>query len=167
MDEMAPWEIWVRSTWLSRFVLSQFWGWPIAESLHFLGLSLLIGTVGLFDLRILGFVRAIPPLALHRLIPVGICGYLLNLATGIYFFFGYPEQYAYNRAFQFKLLFMAVAGLNLLFFYGRAFSGLKGLGPAADASSAAKLAAGISLAMWLGVIVCGRLITFFRPPFFH
>lgn len=167
MEDMAPWEIWVRGTGLSRFVLDHFWGWPIAESLHFLGLSLLIGTVGLFDLRLLGMTKSIAPAALHRLIPWGIGGYVLNLCTGIYFFFGYPEQYAYNRAFHFKLAFMAVAGLNLLFFYGMAFRGVKTVGPGADTAWQAKVMAGISLAMWLGIIIAGRLITFFRPPFFH
>jgi hypothetical protein len=30
-----------------------------------------------------------------------------------------------------------------------------------------KIITGISLAVWVGVLICGRLITFFRPPFFH
>lgn len=164
---MEPWEVWVRGTGLSQFVLEHYWLWPVAESLHFLGLSLLIGTVGLFDLRVLGFAKSLSPAALHRLIPWGIGGYVLNMLTGIYFFFGFPDQYAYNRAFYFKLAFMAVAGANLLLFYGSAFRGVKSLAAEADAASRAKLFAGISLAMWVGVITAGRLITFFRPPFFH
>ena len=42
------------------------WGWPAVESLHFIGLSLLIGTVGLFDLRMMGLAKGIPMSALHR-----------------------------------------------------------------------------------------------------
>ncbi|MCE2558991.1 MAG: hypothetical protein J4F98_10360, partial [Acidobacteria bacterium] len=45
------------------------WGWPTVESLHFFGLSLLIGTIGLWDLRLLGVARAIPMAALHKLVP--------------------------------------------------------------------------------------------------
>ena len=45
---------WIVSTRLSWFVTEYRWVWPISESLHFCGLTLLAGTVGLFDLRVLG-----------------------------------------------------------------------------------------------------------------
>lgn len=48
------------------------WAWPICESLHFIGLSLLIGMIGAFDLRLLGVAKRIPIAALHRLVPWGI-----------------------------------------------------------------------------------------------
>jgi hypothetical protein len=77
---MEPWEVWVRGTALSMFVLKQApWLWPLFETLHFLGLSMLIGTVGFFDLRVLGVAKAIPPAALHRLIPWGLGGFAVNL----------------------------------------------------------------------------------------
>ena len=45
------------------------WGWPVAESIHFFGLCLLVGTVGLFDLRMMGFAKEISLADLHRLGP--------------------------------------------------------------------------------------------------
>ena len=129
---------------------------------------LLLGTVGLFDLRVLGLAKGIPPATLHRLIPFGIGGYLVNVLTGIVFFSGHPDQYFYNNAFRTKLIFMAVAGTNVLLFYGtNAFEELKKLPSGVDPPLRIKLIAGTSLCMWVGVLVCGRLITFFRPPFFH
>ena len=68
---MSPLEIWLKSTTLAQ-IMHTWWAWPTAESLHFFGLSLLMGTVGLFDLRLLGFAKQIPLPALHRLIPWGI-----------------------------------------------------------------------------------------------
>src|SRR5687767_1442250 len=167
MDEIAPWELWIRSTALHRFILDNYGLWPVAESIHFIGLSLLIGTVGFFDLRVLGMAKSIPPYALHRLIPFGIAGYLMNLMTGIWFFFAFPEQYAYNRAFHFKLAFMTLAAVNVALFYSAAFREVRHMGPGEDAPRKAKIFTGISLAAWLGVLICGRLLTFFRPPFFH
>lgn len=164
---MEPWERWVRSTDLSTFVLHHAWVWPLSETLHYIGLSLLLGTVGLFDLRVLGLAKGIPPIALHRLIPWGIGGYLLNLATGVTFFSGYPDQYYYNTAFHLKAAFMTLAGLNVLLFYTAAFREVKAIGPGEDAPLRAKIITGISLTSWLAVLVCGRLLTFFRPPFFH
>ena len=165
---MEPWEIWVRSTALSSFVLKNGgWLWPLCETLHFIGLSLLIGTVGLFDLRVLGVAKAIPPAALHRLIPWGLGGFAINLLTGITFFSGFPEQYAYNSAFHWKLVFMSVAALNAALFYTAAFREVRTLGAGAQAALRARIITGVSLASWLGVLVCGRLLTFYRPPFFH
>ena len=80
------WERWVRATGLHHFVADHPWVWPMSESLHYIGLSLLLGTVGLFDLRVLGMAKAIPPSALHKLIPIGIAGYCVNILTGITFF---------------------------------------------------------------------------------
>ncbi len=164
---IEPWEAWVRSTFLHEWVHTYFWIWPIAESLHFIGLSLLIGSVGLFDLRVLGLARDIPAMALHRLIPFGLAGFALNILTGIVFFAGFPEQYAYNRAFHFKLAFLALAGLNAALFYATVLKDVRRLPAGADAPLKAKLATGISLGAWVMVLVCGRLLTFFRPGFFH
>jgi hypothetical protein len=69
------------------------WAWPTAECLHFIGLCLLIGTVGVFDLRMIGFLRRIPLGALHRLIPWGVFGYGINVVTGVSFLSTYPDQY--------------------------------------------------------------------------
>ena len=54
------------------------WGWPIAESIHFFGLCLLIGTVGLFDLRMMGFANEITLAELHRLVPIGVAGLFIE-----------------------------------------------------------------------------------------
>src|SRR5229473_2816513 len=139
MDEIAAWEQFIRSTALHHFVyVNEPWLWPTCEILHYLGLSLLLGTVGVFDLRMLGFAKGIPPSAIHRLVPWGVGGYVLNVLTGILVFYGTT-----------------------------AFPEMKKLAPGADASTRIKVIAGVSLAMWVGVLICGRMLTWFRPPFFH
>ena len=167
--DVAPWEIFIRSTALHAFVRDhEPWLWPLLQSLHYLGASLVIGTIGLFDLRALGLAKGISLAALHRLVPWGVAGYISNMLVGTVFFFGHPDQYFYNDAFRFKVLLMAVAGINILVFYGTdAFAQLKRLAPAAGAPARIKIIAGTSLCAWVGVLMCGRLITFFRPPFFH
>lgn len=146
-------------------LMNSAWGWPTVESLHFLGLSMLIGAVGLFDLRMLGLARGIPMGALHRMIPWGVGGYVLNAVTGFLFVTSAPDQYLFNPAFQIKLSLMAVAGLNVLFFYRFVFARVQTSPGEAHAPRSAKVAAAVSLACWVGVIVCGRLITYYRPPY--
>ncbi len=154
-----------KNTGIYDFMNSE-WGWPVIESLHFMGLSLLIGTVGLFDLRMLGLAKGIPMSALHRLVPWGIAGYALNVTTGFLFVSSAPDQYLFNPAFQTKLALMAVAGINVLFFYRFSFGPVKRSGAGEGAPRAAQVAAAISLSCWVGVIVCGRLITYYRPPYY-
>ena len=138
------------------------------QTLHILGFTFLIGTVGFFDLRALGVAKGIPLRAIHRLIPFGIAGYIGNMLLGIVFFSGHPEQYFYNDAFRLKVLFMAVAGANILAFYGTsAFEEVKTLPADANVPLRIKIIAGTSLCAWVAVLVCGRMITFNRPPFFH
>ena len=136
--------------------------------LHLFGFTLLFGTVGFFDLRALGFAKGIPLQAIHRLIPWGIAGFVGNILLGIVFFSGHPDQYFYNNSFRLKLMFMAVAGINILAFYGTsAFHEAKKLPADASVPLRIKIIVGISLSAWVAVLVCGRMITFNRPPFFH
>jgi hypothetical protein len=117
---------------------------------------------------VLGMARQIAPAKLHRLIPFGIAGFAVNLLTGIVFFSGFPEQYFYNPSFQLLITFVMLAGLNVVLFYtSPAFAEVNRLEPGQDAPWRAKLMAGTSLSCWIAVLICGRLITFFRPPFFH
>ena len=62
---------------------------------------------------------------------------------------------------------MALAGINVLIFYSAAFREVNALGAGADAPLRSKIITGVSLTSWVAVLICGRLLTFFRPPFFH
>lgn len=158
---------WMYGTALSRFVADNGWLWPINETLHFCGLTLLAGTVGLFDLRVLGFAKGIAPSTLHATLPWGIAGFVVIIITGVQFMFGAPEQYIYNGAFQLKVVCLVLMGANAALFYWREFAGIKALGPHDDAAFSAKLVAGASLLFLVAVMLFGRMITFFRPPYWH
>src|SRR5438477_11674620 len=94
---------WLQTTPVSMFINGQEWVWPACETLHFMGLILLIGNVGVFDLRILGVIRDLPALPLNRFVLWGIAGFMVNLVTGIVFFVGKPDQYIDNPAFHLKV----------------------------------------------------------------
>jgi hypothetical protein len=144
-------------------LMQTHWAWPIAESLHFLGLSMLIGGIGAFDLRLLGVARRIPIAAMHRFIPWGIAGFVLNASTGVMFLLTEPDQYIYNPSFHFKVMFIAIGGLNAMTFYVTSYRRVCGTETCYEAPLRAKAIAAISLCAWIGVITCGRLLTFYRP----
>jgi hypothetical protein len=66
------------------------------------------------------------------------------------------------------VLFMALAGINTLVFYSTGlFEDMKSLSPGARVPLITKIVAGTSLSMCLAVPAGGRLVAFYRPPFFH
>lgn len=146
-------------------VMNSAWGWPIVESLHFLGLSLLLGSVGLFDLRMLGLAKSFSLRSLHVIIPLGVAGFVLNVVTGTLFFLSAPAQYLYNPAFQLKFVCLLIAGANVVVFYRVSAAAVLRTHASQTVPAPAKVFAAISLASWLGVITFGRLLTFFRPPY--
>jgi hypothetical protein len=153
----------LETTRLSYFMVHSDFAWPICESLHFLGLSLLIGTVGLLDLRMLGMAKELSPRAMHRLVGWGIFGFAINVVTGTMFFVGIPYQYIYNGAFQLKMLCVMLLGVNVLVFYLTMYRKVSVLGPGDVAPLGARIAAGISLFLWIAVICLGRLEAFYKP----
>jgi hypothetical protein len=164
---MAAFQVWLVAVLAGARPIAKMmhthWAWPVAESVHFIGLSLLVGTIFLFDLRLIGLAKRIPIAALHKLIPWGVAGYITNLVSGSLFLMTEPDQYVYNPAFHFKMLFMAVAGCNVAAFYLTTSRRTMGPGAGEDAPRAAKIMAVISLCAWIAVIICGRLLTFYRP----
>ncbi len=88
----------LKATSLSAWISTSQWVWPICETLHFVGLSMVIGIVGLLDVRLMGFLRRIPIPALRAMVPWGIAGFVINVITGAVFFVGAPEQCVFNAA---------------------------------------------------------------------
>jgi hypothetical protein len=154
---------WSETVGIQGFMTSRY-GWPTVEILHFTGLCLLFASVAMFDLRMLGVARGVGLRDLHRLVPFGVAGFLLSVSTGFLFVVATPDQYLYNPAVQTKLGLIGVAGANMLAFYATTASAVartpsQGLPP-----FRARVFAGVSLACWIGVICCGRVVTMFRPP---
>jgi hypothetical protein len=149
--------------WLADLVIKWSWFWPILEMLHFMGLALLVGITGLYDMRVLGFAKSVPLAPLHRLMPWALVGFGICLLTGLIFVggnsFKEPIVLFLNIPFQLKMLFIGLAGLNAATFYLSPVHGaVEPLGPGDDAPVAAKFIAGTSLGLWMGIIYFGRMI---------
>jgi uncharacterized membrane protein len=157
---------WLKSTSLSAFVIHNAWVWPAAETLHFIGLAMLIGVIGLIDLRLLGVAKKVPFGPLHRLLPSSIAGFGICVVTGVLFFSGDPFQYIHNWVFWCKMLFIVLAGTNVLLFYITGlFHNIENLGPGEDAPMPAKVIAAVSLFLWIGVMYLGRMLPFLGEAF--
>jgi len=148
---------------VGSFITDTRWVWPTCETLHFIGLSLLLGVVFLVDLRVLGVVRGVSFASLHRLLPLAAIGFGVNVITGILFFVGIPGQYIHNQSFYWKLALVMLAGLNAVYFtfLDEPWS----LGPKEDASLRTKIAAASAMVLWIGVLYCGSMLPFLGNSF--
>jgi hypothetical protein len=158
---------WMRWPGVEHLIYQHLWLWGVWQSLHFVGMVLLIGTVGVLDLRLLGMAKGFPVAALKKLIPWGVFGFVLCLATGVLFVTGiyanvniHPYVVLTSDVFlQLKLLFVVLAGINLLAFYVTGMSAaVDRIGAGGEAPALAKVFAGASLVLWIAVMYFARLI---------
>ena len=91
------------TTKFPEFINAHGWIWAAGETVHFMGICLLMGTIGAFDLRLLGMAKSLPVGPLQRLLPWGVLGFATCLATGLLFIFGnYWSTNAYFNNIAFK-----------------------------------------------------------------
>lgn len=162
MEALSDWMI---SLGLWQVVNDNDWFWPVCEMFHFIGMALLIGTVGLLDARILGLAKGFPIASLEKLVPIGVIGFIMNTVTGVVFVVGNPTggpiAYLSNLAFQIKVVLMLIAGVNILIYYFMGISkAAAAVGPGGEAATNIKIVAATSLVLWFGVIFFGRMIMY-------
>ena len=133
--------------------------YPVANLVHLLGLVMLVGGIGIVDLRLAGAFRSLPPRPLSRaLTPVAIAGLLLMILSGFIMFAADAQSMAESPTFQRKLVLIALALANAVLFrwiWGRRIAGW-----AVSPPLGGRLMAGASLLLWLTVAAHGRMIAY-------
>jgi hypothetical protein len=147
---------------IGSYVTSHGWVWPTCEIFHYLGLSLLFGTALVVNLRILGFMRAVPLHAFRRLLPLGLAGFGINIITGMIFFIATPTQYTQNIAFHWKIVFLLLALVNTLYL---TFDESWALESGQDSLLRYKVIAAAGIFLWTGVIFWGRMLPYIGNSF--
>lgn len=146
---------------VGTFIANTPWTFAATETLHMIGLTLLIGVVLLIDLKVLGFMPSVPYVTLDRLLPWGILGFGLNATTGMLFFVAATYQYVENIAFNWKLAFLMAAGLNTLLFTFDPTWTREGQ----PAPAYSKALAVTALGLWVGVMFWGSMLPFIGQAF--
>lgn len=151
-------------SWYGQLMANVPWLFSAFETVHFIGLSLLIGALLFVDLRMLGLFKAMPIRTALKMVPLAIVGFALNLVSGLGFFCNNPHGYWSNPMFKLKLLFIGIAGLNAAWFtlveQRKLLAVPEGAGEYMHWS--VKFTAGLSLFAWFLVILAGRLLPSFQ-----
>ncbi len=139
------------------------WLWPLCETLHFVGLTLVVGVAGFFDLRLLGVARRVPIASVQDLLPWATVGFAINLATGLIFLTAEPQQYVHNSGWWAKVFFLCLAGANALVFNTRFVRTAAVLPPGEATPLSLKIVGAVSLVSWLCVLYFGRMLPYIDP----
>lgn len=142
-------------------IRQSLWLYPMLEIVHILGIALLVGPAFMFDLRLLGFSKNLPVLALaQHLLPWSRRGLLLIVPSGLFLFITNAVSLWHDPVFRIKMSLIVVAGLNALVFHYFTLQSVSVRNENTILPPAAKVAAGISIVVWLVAIACGRLLAY-------
>lgn len=140
--------------------IGETWWFPVLESLHVVGAVFVVGSLLMMDLRLLGLVALGHPVSRIARETLGWswASFGLALLTGLGLFITRASHYAANPAFQVKLLLLAGAGLNVLWFHRFAARDITRWDADRVLPKAVRWAGGCSLTFWAGVMLAGRWI---------
>ena len=101
---------------IESWVGAKAWCWPTLEVVHYVGMALLFGVALIFLFRMLGIIKGISFRALHRLMPAGIIGFVINVITGMIFFAAAPQLYVGHIGFRIKVVGILLTTAPILYF---------------------------------------------------
>jgi hypothetical protein len=153
---------WLESTTGSIALHESIWGYPVVESVHVLTLCLFLGLAVMVDLRLLGVTMVRTPASevLRRLLPWEIAGFTVMVLSGSLLFYAIPVKTYLNIFFRLKLIFLVLAGINVMVFHRTADRTIAKWEHDPVPPFRARLAGGVSLALWAGIVVAGRMIAY-------
>ena len=133
--------------------------YPIIETTHVLSLCLFVGLIALMDLRLVGVGLPGVPVSqiMRRVQPIGVAGFVLMVISGVLLFYSSPLRAYTNIFFRVKIALIVLAGLNAAYFHFTIFRKLAIWDTVEPAPPLARLAGGLSLLFWSGVVICGRM----------
>lgn len=143
---------WAEMSLLGDWIATSVWGYPIALTLHTVGMGTLVGIAFMICLRIWGLGALIPPSSLIIYWRVALAGFALNLLSGMALFFGSATSMWESWPFRIKLGLIVIGMatthcLVLCLFHSRIHMGHK------------LVALGV-FTVWVSALVCGRLIAY-------
>jgi hypothetical protein len=153
---------WLEQGWLGTAVSEGEWTFPIIESVHVIALSLVVGSIVILDLRLLDRSwrgRAVSELTLDVL-PWTWASFAVAATTGFLLFMSAATKYVADVPFRLKMLLILAAGLNMVVFHFVTYRTVHTWDKDHPTPRAAKIAGGLSICFWIGVVACGRWIGF-------
>ena len=151
-------------TWLENLPVAlrigESWWFPLLESLHVVGVTLVFGSLLMVDLRLIGVAARTYTISRmsKELVPWTWAAFVVSLITGFGLFVTRAEHYAGNPAFQLKMLALLLAGINMLVFHFGTLRDVTAWDASATPPGRARAAGALSLLLWIAVMLAGRWV---------
>ena len=152
---------WIGQTQLSQQIQIIPWVIPLVQTIHILAIAAVVGSMGMLDLRVLGIAargQSLPNVR-KRLLPWMWRALIVLFVTGSILVIGEPGRSLNNPIFQLKMLLLLIAIATTLLFT-RSLRSADPAGDKARAPAFAKLAAIVSLVLWISIVFAGRWIAY-------
>lgn len=161
MENFAPFFEALQNSAIAQWVNTAGATYPIVEAIHVVAIALVFGTILIVDLRLLGVASTNRPFTrvAHDLLHLTWAGFALAVVTGTLLFLPNATSISININFQIKMVLLLLAGINMFVFELVTARNASVWDNAAPPNSA-RLAGILSIGLWMGVIVFGRLIGF-------
>ena len=150
---------WLQETPGSISIRESILMFPVLEGSHLLGIAVSAGTIAISDLRMMGliFKKESASDVFHQLIPWTTAGFAMMIVTGMLLLWSEPVKLYNSIWFRYKVLFLFLAGLNVLIFHSsKVYRSIHEWEWASNPPRAAKIAGWVSLISWGIVIIAGR-----------
>jgi uncharacterized membrane protein len=153
---------WLQALPLAVFIHKNAWAFTTVEVIHVSAIALVIGTIAIFDLRLIGFAPVKRPFTelSRQVLPFTWGAFVIAVIAGALLFMSKATDYFVNPVFWIKMVLIVVAGINMAIFEFKTVRGVQEWNLSASPPTAARLAGGISIGCWLLVLFFGRLIAF-------
>ena len=140
---------------------------PWLESVHVMAICTVVGMIAVVDLRLLGVPAHVPSLRRleRQVLPIVWAGFALALVSGILLFASNATRYINNDDFVLKMWLIVATFVNMCFFQYYLRKRFIVDEEQLSVAVGARLAGGISLALWIAVVFFGRRIGFTLAPF--
>ena len=151
----------IESSGFATWIRDSLYAFPLIESFHVIGLTLTFGTIAIVDLRLLGVASAHRPFTkVAEVLKWTWVAFGLAVLTGALMFITNASVYFSNAPFRWKMLLIALSGLNMFVFDRISGRNVRQWDNDRSAPPSGKLAAVLSLILWISVIFLGRWIGF-------
>jgi hypothetical protein len=152
----------LESSGLATRIRESLYLFPLIESTHVIGLSMVFGTIAIVDLRLLGIAGTRRPFTriASDILKWTWAAFALTFATGLLMFITNAAVYYNNFSFRTKMALLALSGINMLLFELTAARSVQRWDKDSSAPLAGKTVAAVSIVLWISIIFLGRWIGF-------
>jgi uncharacterized membrane protein len=157
---------WVQWTPFATALRESGLAYPLVMTGHLSGMGLFGGMIAITDLRLLGWAMKSSSITdvVEQLRPWKRFGFVLVVGCGLSLLAAKAEFYYYNPFYWTKMTLLALVGVHAMVFHRSVYGNTKALDSATEIPLIAKVAACISLLLWLGLVTAGRSIAYFDVP---